>query len=81
MRAAAEAAETARGQVAPRNPSDEMDINAILAATDGIDRQILELRLRGVEWVGVQAATGLSAAACRQRWNRLVRRLKPPEPA
>jgi hypothetical protein len=27
----------------------------------------------------VQAATGLSAAACRQRWSRLIRRMQPPQ--
>ena len=56
-----------------------LEIEAILASADETDRQILELRLRGVEWVAVQAATGLSAAACRQRWSRLIRRMKPPQ--
>ena len=76
---AAEAAATDRQQDAPSSGGDAIDIEAILASTDGIDRQILELRLQGAEWVAVQAATGLTATACRQRWSRLIRRLQPPQ--
>lgn len=76
---AAEAAATDRQQDAPSSGGDAIDIEAILASTDGIDRQILELRLQGAEWVAVQAATGLTATACRQRWSRLIRCLQPPQ--
>lgn len=76
---AAESAATDRRLDASPNGGDELDIEAFLADTDGLDRQILELRLLGTEWVGVQAATGLSAAACRQRWSRLIRRLQLPQ--
>lgn len=76
---AAEAAATDHQQGELSHGGDALDIEAILASADGIDRQILELRLRGIEWVAVQAATGLSAATCRQRWSRLIRRMQSPQ--
>jgi hypothetical protein len=76
---AAEAAAAYRQHDEMSSGGDALEIEAILASADETDRQILELRLRGVEWVAVQAATGLSAAACRQRWSRLIRRMQPPQ--
>ena len=76
---AAEVAAAYRQHDEMSSGGDALEIEAILASADETDRQILELRLRGVEWVAVQAATGLSAAACRQRWSRLIRRMQPPQ--
>jgi hypothetical protein len=48
---------------------------AIVDSLDESDREIVSLRLHDHEWASIAARTGLSAAACRQRWHRLIERL------
>ncbi len=48
---------------------------AIVDSLDDADREIVSLRLQDHEWASIAARTGLSAAACRQRWHRLIERL------
>lgn len=48
---------------------------ALVDALDETDREIISLRLHDHEWAAIAARTGLSAAACRQRWHRLIERL------
>lgn len=48
---------------------------ALVEALDETDREIVSLRLHDHEWAAIAARTGLSAAACRQRWHRLIERL------
>ncbi|MBI1303431.1 MAG: hypothetical protein GC172_06550 [Phycisphaera sp.] len=48
---------------------------AIVDSLDESDREIVSLRLQDLEWASIAARTGHSAAACRQRWHRLIERL------
>lgn len=47
----------------------------LVASLDPDDRDLLAARLRGEEWAAIASVTGQSAATCRQRWHRLLKRL------
>jgi len=71
---------TPRPETAPE-PPDRAErrrrVEELLADLDPVDRDLAFLRLRGARWEVVAADLGLSEEACRQRWARLMARLRP----
>lgn len=59
---------------------DQVEVRAkiasLLAWLDPIDRHLLQLRVRGMNWKAIAATTELDEAACRQRWVRLLKELR-----
>ena len=52
------------------------EIEAMLSHLGEADQSLLRLRLGGMPWDDVAAATGLTAQDCRQRWGRLIRQIR-----
>jgi hypothetical protein len=75
----ARGAERAAHAADPADLAEREDLRqsvvALVEALDETDREIIALRLHDHEWAAIAARTGLSAAACRQRWHRLIERL------
>ena len=68
--AQAEEPETAATKAALRNA-----ITRLLDEMEPVDRTLMMLRLKGVEWEHIATETGLRAESCRQRWHRLTEQL------
>jgi len=66
----ADAPETAASKAALRHA-----ITELLDQMDPVDRTLMMLRLKGVEWEHIAAETGLRPESCRQRWHRLTEQL------
>lgn len=50
---------------------------AVWSELSGEERELAYFRLRGMEWDHIALQTGRPAAALRQQWSRLVKRMRP----
>lgn len=68
---------TESGRHQPQSRSEmRSEIEAMLSHLGEADQSLLRLRLGGMPWDDVAAATGLTAPDCRQRWSRLIRQIR-----
>lgn len=79
LRARAESAAESAAAADPAGAAEEeaglrADADALLAALSADERALIALRMRGLDWVRVADAMGISPDAARQRWTALRRK-------